>query len=1342
MKRLYGALVLACLVAAAPLAAAPLPYVPPALEPWRNWVLEAHPEQACPPDFSRADARQCVWVRRLDLAVSGNGGSFTLDAELFARGDVVLPGDAERWPAAVTVEGRPAVVTAREQRPRLRLEPGRYRVTGSFAWGKLPDSIRVPRQLGLLRLAVDGEERLAPLLEGDVLWLGRSAAAVPSGTADSLEARVFRRIEDGVPIVLETTIDLAVAGGNRTVTVGRALPEGFTVTSLESALPARLESDGVLRVQVEPGDWRVVVRARATEAVASFRAGAAGDVWPAQEIWGFAADRALRVVTLEGARSIDLSQTTAPFRNIPGYLLNQGDELRIVEQFRGDPNPSPNEFHVGRNAWLAFAGDRFVVSDEIRALVARPTRLVADFVPGRVTVDGVPQLVTALAGSEPGVELGQGTHRVEAVSEIEGALSTALGWRFDATSLQATLHLPPGWRLIATRGVDRAPAAWIAQWNVWNLFLVLVTVAVAARLLGVPGAVLAAATLVLVYHEPGSPTGGWLLMLVLLAGIRVSRAGTFRRLLDVVYFFVFALTLLAGIAFAVDSFRKAIYPQLERPWNAVSEVPAAPPMPAAMTQESRIEEAVVSASRARDLAVKRAEPEAPREVYPEGLEVQTGPAVPRWRWTAIDLGWDGPVTAAQPIGLTLSPPWLTRLLYVVGPVLLLALLALFGAANLPGTVRLPGWAGRLLRRDVGATAALLLLAVGVGTVPARVDAAELPGQDLLEELERRLTAPPACLPGCVAFERVEVRLDERSLVLVLVVHADVDSAAPLPARDRQWWPEEARLDDRPATVSRSDDGNLRVAVPAGRHRVELKGAVHDLDRFELPFLLPPGVLVLDVAGWQVFGAEDGRLRGRALQFAREAQRTRVGEETSLRPEPVAPYYIVERELRFGLEWRVMTMVRRVAPSRGVVPFAVALLAGESVLTAQIATDGGEARGVLAPEQGELRFESTLAPADDVVLTAPPLARASERWTIVPSNLWHLDWSGPPPSKLDLGVSPGPRFHPLPGETLTLRLTRPEAVAGDSVTVESVRLEEHPGRRSRRVTLTLEVLSSQGGDFPVTLPVDAVISTIEVDGRPEPLPQVAGPLPLPIVPGRQTFRVTWDAADPVVTLTTTSAVTLPTIARNVDLSLGLSEDRWPLAVGGPSVGPAVMYWGVLVLVVLIAVALARVPGLPLTARDAVLVGLGMSLCNLPGTVIVAAWLLLLLARRRAAERLHAGAVGTFQVVQVLLAIASVVAVVSLAATVPFGLLGAPDMHVAGNGSSAAELRWFQDQSSAALPGAWVISLPLWVYRVAMLAWSLWLAFTVVRWARWAWESYAAGGAWRKVERRKVVAEGSP
>ena len=71
-----------------------------------------------------------------------------------------------------------------------------------------------------------------------------------------------------------------------------------------------------------------------------------------------------------------------------------------------------------------------------------------------------------------------------------------------------------------------------------------------------------------------------------------------------------------------------------------------------------------------------------------------------------------------------------------------------------------------------------------------------------------------------------------------------------------------------------------------------------------------------------------------------------------------------------------------------------------------------------------------------------------------------------------------------------------------------------------------------------------------------------------------------------------------------------------------------------------------------------------------------------------------------------------------------------MHVSGNSSSAYHLAWFDDLSDGPMPEVTTFSLPLWVYRVVMLVWALWLAAAVITWLRWGWECLTTGGGWMK------------
>ena len=138
-------------------------------------------------------------------------------------------------------------------------------------------------------------------------------------------------------------------------------------------------------------------------------------------------------------------------------------------------------------------------------------------------------------------------------------------------------------------------------------------------------------------------------------------------------------------------------------------------------------------------------------------------------------------------------------------------------------------------------------------------------------------------------------------------------------------------------------------------------------------------------------------------------------------------------------------------------------------------------------------------------------------------------------------------------------------------------------------------------------------------------------------------------------------------------------------------------------------------------------LGLSLCNLPATLLVALWLLLLRFRNTLlgfSERRWLK-----NTLQVFIGLLSAITLFLLVSSVPYALLDTPDMQITGNGSTAYFYQWFNDHSTGQLNDAWVVSVPLWVYRVAMLIWSLWLAFALIRWVQWAWRAFSQPTLWQ-------------
>jgi hypothetical protein len=62
---------------------------------------------------------------------------------------------------------------------------------------------------------------------------------------------------------------------------------------------------------------------------------------------------------------------------------------------------------------------------------------------------------------------------------------------------------------------------------------------------------------------------------------------------------------------------------------------------------------------------------------------------------------------------------------------------------------------------------------------------------------------------------------------------------------------------------------------------------------------------------------------------------------------------------------------------------------------------------------------------------------------------------------------------------------------------------------------------------------------------------------------------------------------------------------------------------------------------------------------------------------------------------------------------------------------------RDRSGAVLARPWVFSVPLLVYRLAMLLWAIWLAASLLRWSRWLWSCFGQDGFWRRLRKARVV-----
>lgn len=1371
MIRLFVAA--AALLLAGSLRAGPLPVdsVPAPLRPWVPWVLQGQETIACPSAYNDPARRECLWPSTLQLELGASGGRFKFDVEVFAPASVVqLPGQADAWPQAVRDGGRPVAVIERSGTPVVLLDPGRHSIAGELPWREMPQTLSLPRAAGVVKASLAGRALAQPNAQGE-LWL-RAAQGEGTGV-DTLSLRVFRRVDDGIPIRATTLIELDVGGTPREVKLQHALLPGFSALGLTSPLPARLLDDGSLRLQARAGTWRIAVEGRLMSPVDALTLpkDAPTDI----ETWSFAANNTLRLVSLDGAPSVDPRQAGVPqgWQALPAYRLQRGAQLKIVERRRGDPEPSADKLSLDRTLWLDFDGGGFTAHDALRGTIARSWRLemAPGIALGRVAVDGFDQFITRL-GKAPatGLEVRHGAANIVADSRIDGApgVLPATGWQADFERVSTTLRLPPGWRLLHASGADQAVGSWVSRWTLWDFFFVLLIAAASLRLNGPVAAAALLAALVLTWQMADSMRWAWLVLLAFTA-LQRARAAFGGRLASAAIWgrnITLAVMVIGLLPLAVREVRQAIYPVLEMPWRAAivdlgqagalrsaaepeqavgGRARADRPVPAAPSVSNAIKDELSSVAK-----TTREEPKAQVPAYrPDpSAKVQTGPGLPEWSWNTYRLLWNGPVDRAQTVSLWLQPPWVTRLWTAAA----LALLALSLSLH-AGRPRPPlRWRAAA---PPAAAAAVLMTTLGIGAATSRpAQAAEppsqaaaaaqppavapppggWPSQALLDELRERLTrradadARAACARSCAQIDRLLVVADGSRIQLRLDVGAAVESFIPLPGTAAQWRPQKVQLDDRAPAMRRDDQGLLWVRLPPGVHQLVLDSDVGAADSVQIALPLAPRAVSAQLGTWSMAGVDARGLASNALTLTREV---RVDASGKGEREQAPPFVRVTRTLSLDRRWTVATQIAREGPSAAPVVVRIPLIEGEAVTDASVRIEGGAAVLTLGAGEGA-SFASVIEPRPKLTLQAAREPNQVEAWRLDASPLWHVRFEGLVPVQRQSGARWLPQWQPWPGERVTIEAMRPEGVAGQTLTLDSARFTVRAGQRSTATTALLTLRTSQGGEHGIQLPASAELQAIAIDNVAQPLRTEAGRVTLALHPGAQVVRIDWREPRGIEKLFSTPKPDLGVAGVNAEVALEVPADRWVLATGGPLMGPAVLFWGVALVIAAAAFALARLRWAPIGYVGWLLLGLGVGQASLAGLVVVVGFLLAMHARARFGAKLDGW---RFNLMQIGVALWALVSLLILFESIRTGLLGTPEMLVTGNGSSAYELRWYEDRFTGQPPTGWVFSAPLWLYRTLMLVWALWLALAVVRWVRWVWECFTEGRLWAAWRRAK-------
>lgn len=1332
-------------------------YIPNELEPWKDWVLANTPDIDCPISNKRGSRTSCVWLKgvQIDLSTEQKRLDFRMEGTAYADSRLQLPSGDNR-PVDVTVNGDVARVGEVKGNSRVYLDKGDFQINGRIELDTIPRTIQLPRVVAIVELSVDGESIAAPRLEKGQLWLRPQRGTTQA--SDALSIDVFRQLTDSIPQVLETRVRLTVDGRDRIESLGYPIFEGFAANQVVTKLPVQVTDDGEFKVQLSRGIHWVTVVSRSNRIMNKFNLVAGSERWPKAEIWALVSDSDHRSVDVEGAEAIDPMLVESPFGAVPTFRAMIDSTLTLTNEKRGDLNPKPPTYSVERELWLSFDGDTLVSVDNISSNVSAETRLSASYELGTVLIDGAPRVITDLnteAGSKPGIVLSPSNYSVHSVGTIQtGSVITANGWDMNVDALTASLNVPPGWKLLWTTGVDQVRGAWLSGWwNLWDIFICVLIVIVLYRVAGLPVAVITAVAVVLAYQDHQVPAIGWLLLGLVLLLDRFIKSSRLRRVNEVVFWLLMVPVAVASVYVAANNIRQAIYPQLDsifsQPFvyggveNRITQSAEHRPLIREAARD-QVQELEVSANFGQFLESPQPLPDVASESTENLADsyvaraVQTGPGKPTWHWDRAVLSWSGPVSANQTIGLTFSPPWLTRTLYVLIAALHLVMLVLFVILRMPGLNGFPPWLKKLMP-------AFLLSLVATSSQ------AEFPDEALLTELRNRLTESPICVPGCASIEEASFEMSQsNSVTLQLKYLSDAEIAVELPTSEPNTALRSVNLAGRKAPVLGDPNGAANLKLSQGSNLVTLLYDLTEVDDLVVDLPLNAARVTADLCCADMSRSVDVKHQRFVLRRVSKTENEETLEATAYEfARPIE----VHREISLDYEPSIVTTVAASSPLTSALPVQISLLPNETVLSDQITVQDGQVLVTLSRGQPRAVWQSSLELTDGMTLTAPESSQVAEVWYVRSSEFWHVEAEGLTPSKSARNATV---FRPYHGESVRLSFSQPTPVAGQTRTVKRVHVVNDVGQREAISTAHLTIEASVASKLDFSLPDNAVIEALIIDREERVLDQGAV-VEVPILNGEHQYEIRWRNEEAMAPFYRTPLVSMSEPARNVTQIVEVPRNRWILLLGGPAMGSAVLFWGVVLVTLLLALALTVLPRFPLSKVDAGLLAVGATLANIWALLFVALWIIGIWWRaKNTLEDLSSVWYGLTNVVLVVL---SVVGLLALFITVLSALQTPPDMFITasplihGAGAFTSQgtqhLMWFSDVSVDALPTAWVFSLPFWVYQLAMLGWSLWLVFALTRWVRFTFATLSAQPFWptkkkasgKQVEEQEQLADAS-
>ncbi|MDR1694464.1 MAG: acyltransferase [Lactobacillaceae bacterium] len=704
---------------------------------------------------------------------------------------------------------------------------------------------------------------------------------------------------------------------------------------------------------------------------------------------------------------------------------------------------------------------------------------------------------------------------------------------------------------------------------------------------------------------------------------------------------------------------------------------------------------------------------------------QTGVGFPTWSDynSSIRLFIKGPVVEGDNFKLYLLSPCVNIILaFLRAALVIFALIWLFDAKNVKPNF---GEKGNGVMKKLFTASILGLMLLN----PLNAKAEDIiPSSEVIKKMEDKLTREyvPSCLPECVSIPDGVIYNNGDNVTVKINFHSNETLVVPLPVlrADGSGFVRLSGINLNKAEAKntlKKDDG-IFVLINKGINDIEMN---YVLDENTDRFILSSKIRINHAEGkLDGLSFSENKSGSQTFQINRMKKVAAVRKTSELSKMDIDTFFVVKRNFDISAMWQVSTNVVRTNNLSEAATIEVPLLEGEKVIDTDGTLTSGKIRISFAPRESAKSFVSLLPVEQDIILKSPvKINNYKEEWTFNVDYTWSFKYSGLTPTvSNDNNIS----FKPNAGESLEFKIFRPSNVDGYVITFDKVDYNISYGRGVIDANISLNMRASDAGVHDITIPENAEVKELIVEGRQYPVTVNGNKLAVPVVQGSNSISFKASIKNKLGSYVKFPEFDLTAPAVNITQSAQVPLSRWVLFTSGPTKGPSVLFWSMIPAWLIIAFVLSRYKAAPLSFAQWFILLLGLTQTSLLFMVIIIIWFIALGVRDKFSDGLKFK-----KLFQLAIPFLTLLFVYSLFSGIYSGLLGSWSMRITGNSYVSGEflkLTWYQDVTMGALPMPKIISLPVWMYRCFMVIWSTWLAVYFVKWIKWGFSAYVKDSVW--------------